>query len=105
MPWRTNHHNLSSNRRIDRMAARLRTRTSPPPRRFGTCRGLLAPVFLASAVATSIVNMHRNSPGLAGLMFAFLALGFLFARDTRRLFFEPPGKDHRADPKSQRRPG
>jgi len=71
----------------------------PRPQRFGACRGLLAPAFLASAIATSIVNMQRDSPVLAGLMFAFLALGLFFARDTRRLFFEPVnGGD--ADPKS-----
>lgn len=49
-------------------------------------RGLIAPVFVASAIAAGFLTFRVDSESLRWLSLAFLALGLVFARDTRRLF-------------------
>jgi hypothetical protein len=49
-------------------------------------RGLIAPVFIALAIAAGFLTFRINSESLRWLSLVFLALWLVFARDTRRLF-------------------
>jgi hypothetical protein len=48
--------------------------------------GLIAPGFIALAIAAGFLNFRIDSGGLDWLGLLFLALALRFAPDTRRLF-------------------
>lgn len=49
-------------------------------------RGLIAPVFIALAIAAGFLAFRINAESLRSLSLVFLVLGLAFARDARRLF-------------------
>jgi hypothetical protein len=48
-------------------------------------RGVIAPAFLALAIAAVVLDLRPHSSGLIWLTLLFLALVLVFARDTSRL--------------------
>jgi hypothetical protein len=49
-------------------------------------RGLIAPIFIALAIAAGFLTFRIDSESLRWLSLVVVALGLVFARDTRRLF-------------------
>ncbi len=51
-------------------------------------RGLIAPLFIALAIAAGLLNLWVDSSNLLWLGLGFCALALAFARHTHRLFVE-----------------
>jgi hypothetical protein len=48
-------------------------------------RGVIAPVFIALALAASILDLRLDRPAFLWLSLLSIAAGLVFARDTSRL--------------------
>lgn len=52
-------------------------------------RGLLAPLFFASAIAAGVINLHMDSHALVWVSLGLTLVGLVFARDTTHLLTKP----------------